>query len=99
MSFAARVYARTPIWIQNVLMSAYGMRLKRQRYGRIGRETLARLREAEHLPQRDVEDQQLRTLTRVVSEALADVPFYRNRQLAAIPFGSLGDLRELPLLS
>jgi len=39
MTFAMRAYARTPVWTQNLLLSAYGLRLRGLRYGRTGRAT------------------------------------------------------------
>ena len=43
-SLAERAYAASPIWLQNVLISAYGAHLRRQRYGAEQRRNLAAIR-------------------------------------------------------
>jgi phenylacetate-CoA ligase len=99
MSFAMRAYARAPVWTQNLLLSAYGLRLRRLRYGRTGRATLAELRRSQWLPAEDIPVCQLRSLTELVSKAAANVPFYRSRGLEGIAFDSFDQLREIPILS
>lgn len=92
-------YTRAPVWLQNLLISAYGLRLRRIRYGPVGRQTLARLRESDGIAAAELERQQLQMLSSVVAGAASDVPLYRARKLRAIEFDSLEQLRELPLLN
>ena len=99
MNRALRAYAGAPVWMQNLLVSAYGVRLRRLRYGATGQETLAWLREAQWMPAEDMLQYQLSTLTEVVTRAASDVPFYRRRGLEGVDFESLDQLRELPLLT
>src|SRR6202030_2786222 len=94
VSFAMRAYARAPVWTQNLLLTAYGIRLRRLRYGRTGRETLARLRQSQWLPEQDVLASQLLALSELVGRAAADVPFYRARGLERINFSSVAQLSE-----
>jgi len=93
------MYARAPVWVQNLLISAYGYRLRRLRYGPVGRETLARLRESGRKSAKEIERDRLRILTGVVERAISDVPFYRNRGLRNISFQSFEDLSEMPVLT
>ena len=99
MTFAMRAYARTPVWTQNLLLSAYGLRLRGLRYGRTGRATLAGLRESQWWPRNQLLAYQLQSLTEVVARAAADVPFYRERRTPHAEFHSFDQLREIPLLS
>ena len=99
MSLTARAYAYAPAWMQNLLVSAYGVRLHRLRYGRTGRTTLAWLRESQWMEADELKSWQLSTLTEIVARAAADVPFYRRRGLEGIDFDSLEQLREVPLLT
>lgn len=92
-------YARAPVWMQNLLLSAYGIRLRRLRYGRTGRETLAWLRQSQWMPIENVRAYQVQTLSELVAHAAADVPFYRGRGLDGIEVDSLDHLSEIPLLS
>jgi len=93
------MYARAPVWVQNLLISAYGYRLRRLRYGPVGRETLARLRESGPKSAKEIERERLRILSGVVERAISDVPFYRNRGLRNISFQSFEDLSEMPVLT
>lgn len=99
MKLAMSAYTHAPVWLQNMLISAYGLRLRRLRYGAVGRETLARLRAAEEKPAAERERLRLRQLSNVVATASRDVPFYRARSLSRITFQSVTDLQELPLLA
>ena len=99
MSFATGAYARSPVWLQNLLISAYGVHLRRLRFGRTGRTTIARLRETRLLPADEQRRLQLATLSEVVTRALADVPFYRRRGPSTLAVDSFDRLRELPLLT
>src|SRR5687768_16920115 len=98
-TMAMAIYLRSPIWLQDTLISAYGLRLLRLRYGRTGRETLARLNESQWMSPADLRSYQLAALTEVVGRAASDVPFYRRRGLDGIDFDSLEQLRVLPLLT
>lgn len=93
-----RAYARTPVWTQNLLLSAYGLRLRTLRYGRTGRETLAGLRESQWLSADRIHSLQLESLTETVARAAADVPFYGDRGVKRIEFHSLDQLRAIPIL-
>jgi phenylacetate-CoA ligase len=94
---AMRIYSRAPIWMQDLLISAYGLRLLRLRYGRTGRDTLDWLSKSQWMDAADLRRHQLSTLSEVVARAAADVPFYRRRGLEGIDFDSLEQLRELSL--
>jgi phenylacetate-CoA ligase len=97
MKAAMAIYSRAPIWTQDLLISAYGLRLLRLRYGRIGRETLEWLSASQWMDAARLRRHQLSTLSDVVARAAADVPFYRQRGLERVHFDSLEQLRDLPL--
>ncbi len=96
-TLAMGIYSRAPIWTQNLLISAYGLKLLRLRYGRTGRETLESLMVSQWMPEAEIQRHQLSRLSDVVARASEDVPFYRARGLERIHFDSLDQLRELPL--
>lgn len=98
MKLAMSAYAHAPVWVQNLLISAYGLRLRRLRYGRVGHDTLARLRESDRLPAPELYRQRLQLLSAVVTRAASDVPFYRSRALSTIAFHDPDQLARLPLL-
>lgn len=98
-SLAMALYSRAPVWLQDILISAYGLRLLRLRYGRTGHRTLTWLNQSQWTSAADVRSHQLSALSEVVARAASDVPFYRRRGLKAIDFDSIEQLRELPLLT
>ncbi|PYO07645.1 MAG: hypothetical protein DMD30_10395 [Gemmatimonadetes bacterium] len=99
MNRALRTYTGAPVWMQNLLLSAYGVRLRRLRYGSVGQKKLASLRESQWMSAEEIHQYQLSVLTEVVARAASDVPFYRRRGLEGIDFESFDQLRELPLLT
>lgn len=94
-----RAYAGAPVWMQNLLVSAYGARLRRLRYGETGHETLAWLRKSQWMPSGEMREYQMSALTETVARAASDVPFYRQRGLEGIDFESFEQLQEIPILT
>ena len=99
MSAAMRVYTRAPVWIQNLVLSAYGVHLRRLRYGSVGREALARLRQTQWLSSAEVEAMQEKTLRETVAAAARDVPLYRQRGLRPLAARALDDLEHVATLT
>ena len=79
---ALRLYSRSPVWAQNLMVSLYGAQLRWQRHGRAYRETLAELRRSERLSRGDLERLQLDRLNRILAAA-REVALYRERGLPA----------------
>lgn len=99
MKLAAAAYARSPVWLQNLLITGYGAHLRRVRFGGEGRALLAGLRHSELLPRSERRRRQDAALAEAVERALADVPFYRERGPRRPAIRSVDDLARLPLLS
>jgi phenylacetate-CoA ligase len=99
LSLAKRVYEHAPLWLQNFLVSAYGLRLRWLRYGAGGREALARLRQSQWMSEEETRRYQLSSLKAVVSAATSDVPFYRLRAAQSLAIDPSDVLRNLPLLT
>jgi phenylacetate-CoA ligase len=99
VSFATRVYERAPVWLQNLLVSAYGIRLRRLRYGPIGRQTLVQLRKSQWLSEDEIRQHQLSALARVVTATTSEVPFYRQRSGKYPQIDSFERLQDMPLVT
>lgn len=93
------VYAASPVWLQNLLLSAYGLRLRFLRYGRLQRRYLAELRRTQWLSQDQLQVLQLERLNAVVRHAYDTVPLYQGRTRPDLPFTELEQLQELPILT
>ncbi len=98
-AFATRAYFAAPVWVQNLLISAYGVKLRRLRYGPMQQEALARLRQSERWSAGELAALQLRELNRVVESARRTVPLFAARGLPGAPLDSLERIRDLPLLA
>lgn len=103
MRFWSEVYARSPVAVQNVLVSAYGFMRARKRFG--GRYD-AILREAERvrrLPIEEVVSLQADRFSRLIDHVATQVPYYRDRfrelGLAPSDLRTPADLHKLPVLS
>jgi phenylacetate-CoA ligase len=102
-SFYKTLYSASPWYIQNVLISAYGLLLQRQVTGRRVQHHLSQLLQSQWLSSDDLIALQARKLRSLVSHAYRNVPYYRR------VFDHLGlepddirepvDLLKLPLLS
>ena len=100
MSRAMDLYHRAPVWVQNLALSAYGMRLRFLRYGREGRALGQWLRDSQWWSAERLAAYQRETVTQVVAAAARDVPFYRDRGMPAVDCSaSLNGLAALPILT
>ena len=95
---AARAYAAAPVWMQNLMISAYGARLRRMRYGPEQRRNLAHIRGASWAPPNGQRAVQLAELNRVLSHARQTVPFHLTR-IPPRPLVSLEQLTDVPLMT
>lgn len=98
-AFASRLYFAAPVWMQDLMISTYGLHLRRLRYGKVQRETLAGLRISQWLSGDQLEAHQLGELNRVIELARWTVPLYESRGLQDRPLQALDDIRRLPLLT
>ena len=85
--------------MQNALLSLYGLKLRRQRYGGVHQTFLARLLQSERWSAPQLEAYQLEQLALVVEHAGQTVPLYRSRGLSGFRITGLEELRQLPLLT
>lgn len=76
MGFANQVYELSPVFLQEWMLSLYGVHLGRLRYGREFREALAEVRSCERLSMLDIEKRQSELLRTVISHALKYSPHY-----------------------
>jgi phenylacetate-CoA ligase len=78
MKLAEVVYGSSPVWAQDLLLSAYGWKLSRSRYGGIFHRHLEFLRQSEWYSRGEVQDLQARELSRLLEHAGRNVPWYRR---------------------
>jgi phenylacetate-coenzyme A ligase PaaK-like adenylate-forming protein len=95
----ANVYAHSPTWLQDVMVTAYGYRLRRLRYGGIHHEVLIGLRRSQWLAAPEVAELQRQRLVALVAHARRTVPLYRDRAMPALESGTPAELATLPTVS
>lgn len=98
-----KFYFGSPVWLQNVLVSLYGMKLYRERYAKGASEHLKQLLESEFAPPDVVKrlvDERFRSLAR---EAIQYVPHYREwakkQGIKPEDIRGIEDLNLFPVLS
>jgi phenylacetate-CoA ligase len=99
MKLATAAYGRAPVWLQNLLITGYGVHLRRLRFGPTGRSTLAALRQGSAMTVEEARASQRARLAEVIDHALRDVPYYRRRGSAPTGGDAMDRLRALPLLT
>lgn len=97
-----RWYQKLPIWAQHMSVSAYGLRLKQQRFGDQFLRERALLRQIDHSNARLSEEVANYRMARVIREAFTFVPHYRDlaaRLRIRAEDVSARNIAELPILS
>jgi phenylacetate-coenzyme A ligase PaaK-like adenylate-forming protein len=97
-----RVYARSPIFLQHAMISAYGWKLARLRYGGAYTRYLEELLASQYFSESELAELQNEKVRLLVSHCYENVPYYAQmlRQLKLTPsdFRGVEDLAKLPLL-
>jgi phenylacetate-CoA ligase len=102
-SIAENAYNHSPIWLQNLAITAYGTRLRYRRYSGKYAEYLSSLLSTERASARELRELQNTALRRLVQHATKYVPYYaesreyRRIEKSLLTIETLPDL--LPVLS
>ena len=101
--YASLLYSKAPVWGQNLMLTAFGAVLERERYSGRYREFQQLLERTEWASPAELENYQNERLRVVVSHAYEHVPFYRRRfdalKLTPADIRTIADLPKLPLLT
>jgi phenylacetate-CoA ligase len=96
-------YCRSPILVQNAVVSAYGFASRRLRNGRAFRRVLDELMRTQWCTEEEFEALQNRKLSRLIHHCYDTVPYYRSvmdeRGLKPEDVSTTADLPKLPLLT
>ena len=99
---AQQIYGAAPTFLQNILVSAYGASLYRQRYGAFADKALQQLLQSQSLSPEGMHRLQNDTFVKVGRHAIESVPFYRNwaasESVKAGDIRSLDDIKIFPIL-
>jgi phenylacetate-CoA ligase len=96
------LYARLPVFAQHLATAAYGLQMRRLRYGRVFRNARHRLAISEKFSREELNELQSRELRRVIAHAAARTPYYRRlfREIGLAPERIRGpqDLQRIPAI-
>jgi len=96
------IYCRSPVCVQNIMVSAYGAHLRHRRYGGCHQEWLEMLQRTERYSDEEILRWRADKLRELLAYAFRHVPYYREiaekRKLTVSDFGSITDLHKLPLV-
>ena len=99
-----KIYAKSPVFLQNLAISAFGLAWHRRRFGGIFEQALQDFKAREHFTTEQFSDYQTIQLRRLLSHAYQTVPYYQDI-LNALGFNlgmlqkfELQDLPSLPFL-
>lgn len=102
-SLQEHVYNRSPAWIQNLLVSAYGYRLYRKRYSGKFNSILDLVRESRQWSSQQADSWQAERLHNIIKHCRQSVPYYQkllaSYGLHENDFTSIEDVRKLPILT
>ena len=98
-----RIYSNLPIVAQNILMSLYGYRITRERYGGAFRRFAEFLEKSQYFSQAEMLEFQRENLKKLIKHSYANVPYYRDlfekNKLVPNDIKDLADLCKIPILT
>ena len=102
MSIVENIYNRSPLFIQNMLISIYGLRLYYERYAGENKIYLKQLMQTQWMTEDNIKEYQFAATKNLLKHAYNNVPYYKDifESCGFKPskFKSLNDLKKLPLL-
>lgn len=100
-NFKENIYKICPYWIQNILISFYGKRIIRERYGKIYFDELNRLIKKDYSDYNKQITHQTNELIRFIKFAVNKSPFYREiyKGIDLNKIKTVDDLKLLPIVS
>jgi phenylacetate-CoA ligase len=102
-SIAERIYYKLPSTLQNITVSAYGLKLRQQRYNRAFKTYLDDLKRSEWISKEKMLDYQNRKIIQLIKHAYNTVPFYKSLYdeygVDISQVQTIDDLSQLPILS
>lgn len=98
-----KIYYNLPVFLQNIIFSAYGFSTYRKRYNRMFFQYLEQLKMMDLWTADEIKEYQDKSFVRIVNHAYRTVPFYRKWYdecgVDVQEIKSLDDLHKLPILT
>lgn len=95
------LYYKSPVFLQNMAVTGFGYRLKKERYGKSSDRYLQDLEKSERLNENEMQAQQCARFLKILRHCLTTVPYYKKwlkRENATLDdFTSVSDLKYFPV--
>ena len=78
MNFLENIYNNSPVFIQNLMVSAYGYQLKKKKYGKLFFEKCKEFKERETFTKQQFRDYQTKELRKLLIHSYTTVPYYNK---------------------
>lgn len=102
-TFAEKIYYKLPYPLQNIAVSIYGLKLKRERYGKQFFKNLQSLKKSEWKSQEQIKKYQNQNIVKLIHHAYNTVPFYKDwydhHSVDISQIKTVEDLKKLPVLT
>lgn len=98
MNLSEIIYYKSPRFIQDLMVSLYGLGIKRQRYGEVFYKTLKNIRFDENLSLSDIEELRKEKLRNIMSISVRQVQKYKDLYGSVHHCDVYEDLKKFPLL-
>ncbi|MDX1642293.1 MAG: hypothetical protein R3220_11380, partial [Balneolaceae bacterium] len=102
-SFAEKIYYKFPYQLQNIAVSLYGLKLKRDRYGKQFSKHLISLKETEWKSREQIGNHQNQSFIKLIHHAYKTIPFYKRWydecDVNISQIKTVDDLPKLPILT
>jgi len=96
------VYLKCPVWAQNALLSLYGYKIHKARYGGNYSGFLKKIRGNLNLDKKQLLEYQAKNLRELIQQAAHNVPYYHHlfnkNHITADSIKTLDDLQKIPIL-
>ncbi len=103
MSIADHIYSSSPIFLQNILCSLQGLKIKHQRFNERFFADLEELNNSQHLDAVAIRRYKEEQLARIITHAYSTVPFYKafydDHGVTPADFKQLEDIQKFPVLT
>ncbi len=96
-------YQNLPVFLQNIVCSAYGYKIKKQRFGNFFQKELEWLEKSQWWSKSEIENYQNEQLSKLVKHAYDTVPYYnkifKKNKLKHSDIKTKKDLYKIPILT
>jgi phenylacetate-CoA ligase len=97
------IYYNSPILLQNLFVTFYGLKLKNRRYGKNSEKYLKEIIKSERYNKKELKQYIDEKFLKIIRHAISTVPFYqewsKKEKVSITDFRSIEDINKLPIIT